>query len=327
MSYCPACQYTKSALYCASCIREGVAKHHQLSNDLRAQGAASSQRARSLIEQPRGIDSWRQLRAQVANAEQRCARLRRAIAKIPDATAPNSRYVAQSSSVENAFLRIRHQQDEVSRRLVHARCVLVREALAVFGVQRDAIAGLPLPPPQMFRLYPATHINAAVLHTLHLLSLLTRYLSIALPFSPSFSTATHVGRPSLRANVPFVTSTKFRDKNVLWMSTRKKNKYFFTSFALLAFSVSYLAWSQGVDGIGVALDEETTIASTQILALMIALAESPRLGIQSHEPGTKLLPHLGFGMDVNLVVDAVLAGEVWEDTEGWDLVEAPRDAY
>lgn len=182
----------------------------------------------------------------------------------------------------------------------------------------------------------SVEINAALSHTIHLLTLVTRYLGLALPFVPTYSRP-HVGRPSMRPNQPFTSTTKFREKNVLWMSSTRqtiKHRHFLTAFALLAHSVAYLAWSQGVRGVGMSGDEADSSASegeasastvliraTSLLELICAVADSPKLGEQSHEPGE--LRHLGFGLDVTKVVSTVLAAEDahWGDGDDWDLVE------
>ena len=180
---------------------------------------------------------------------------------------------------------------------------------------------------------PSVELNAALVHLVHVVTLLTRYLSITLPFTPSFPKWPHVGRPSLRANVPFLNSTKYRDKAPLWMSStigkgdpksQQKHRQFLTAYGLLAHSIAYLAWSQGVDGIGVTTNHclsDVKVPATAVLQLLYELSRSPRLGERAHEPGTSLLGHLGFSLDVNHVVDAVLQHEE-EGEQEWDIVDA-----
>lgn len=216
-------------------------------------------------------------------------------------------------------------------------------------------------------------INAAFMHTIHLLALLTRYLSIEVPFEPTPQAPlelVHVGRPAMKANVPFLSTSKWREKHVLWMSSTaslagqlkktsnsaarqaavagilaksyKKHRASLTAFALLAHSVAYLAYTQGVPGIGLRDDGsrgdsededenmggggggagaggaggQMTAASgvlvqpTAVLELISLLAESPTLGCRAHAPGTSdVLRHMGFGLDVKKVVATVLAAE------------------
>lgn len=157
------------------------------------------------------------------------------------------------------------------------------------------------------------------MHTIHLVSLVTRYLSVALPF---YIPTLHVGRPVIKPNLPLVGTTRFRDKNVLWMSSKSKtsrNKYkqFLTSFGLLAHSVAYLAYTQGVSDIGLSND---AINPGAILLLLYELADSPGLGSYTHEPGGGAIGrHLLFGLDVNKVVASILPDE--DGSEEWDLVE------
>jgi hypothetical protein len=169
------------------------------------------------------------------------------------------------------------------------------------------------------------------LHVIHLLSLLTVYLSIALPYTPFFPDLNHVGRPSLRANSPYLNTAKYRDKHVLWMpsstkSERSRLKYrnFMVAYGLLCHSLAYLAWSQGVEGIGVrgegVEDNDVLISATEPLRLLKALGESERLGERFHGPGGSLR-HLGFSLDVTRVVGALVADEA-DLGEDWDMVNA-----
>lgn len=140
----------------------------------------------------------------------------------------------------------------------------------------------------------AVRINAALLHTCHLLSLLTRYLFVALPFDPNGA--------KILPNLPFVGTTKFRDKNTLTL-TRKHQRAFYTSYALLSHSVAYLAWTQGV--------EEQDLPGN-----LYGLIESATLGQKSHLN----MRSLGFSLDVNDVVQQVLEDGLEE--EGWAIVNA-----
>jgi hypothetical protein len=196
----------------------------------------------------------------------------------------------------------------------------------------------------LISVYPYTRTNAAILHALHLASLVTRYLSISLPFEPLFLDAAHVGRPLIKPNLPFINTNKFREKQVLWLSSTyrrtdpkavAKYRQYLVAFALLSHSVAYLAWSQGVQGIGIYSGETESSSSdegqlsssavivpaTSVLRLISAMSESPELGQRSHEPPGDLR-HLGFSLDVTKVVAAVLAtGEPQEEHSDWDLVE------
>lgn len=305
-------------------------------------------------------------------------------------TAQRARLSPADLRAQIAFVRAQHR--EVGKRIIQARRVLVREVVDVFGVQRRKgweIAGIELPAPENFRcafpplfhgqhtadrtVHPSMSINAAFMHTIHLLALLTRYLSIEVPFEPTPQAPlelVHVGRPAMKANVPFLSTSKWREKHVLWMSSTaslagqlkktsnsaarqaavagilaksyKKHRASLTAFALLAHSVAYLAYTQGVPGIGLRDDGsrgdsededenmggggggagaggaggQMTAASgvllqpTAVLELISLLAESPTLGCRAHAPGTSdVLRHMGFGLDVKKVVATVLAAE------------------
>lgn len=174
-------------------------------------------------------------------------------------------------------------------------------------------------------------INAAIGHTVHLFLLILRYLSITPPFVVSYPRQTHVGRPFLRANTPLLNTTKFREKAILWMSSTAqkrdsraslKHRHFLTAFALLSHSIAYLAWTQGVEGVGVGTID-VGVSATAVLELLQRIAHSPTLGMRSHEPGTATLGHLGFSLDVNAVVDYVTRDED-EVEHGWDIVHAAR---
>ncbi|WVW79679.1 hypothetical protein I302_101648 [Kwoniella bestiolae CBS 10118] len=412
---CPCCQQRQHPLYCAACLREGIALHNEALKNIQAQIDSIVAKATSTLGGPpqstasistqKGLTAWRLLRAELDDKERRCADLKRLIRQRENNILTGDALHQRRSNLEtlrsspspeitlkNAIKRCEDEQRTASYHIVNARRVLVREAVNVFGLSKGAvgewtIAGLTLPSPDALRLYPSTHVNAALFHTIHLLALITSYLSINLPFSPTPPPpleSRHVGRPSMKANTPFVGTTKWRDKNVLWMSSTasvasklktrsslsaskifaqpnisaiiakstNKHRQFLTSFALLSFSVAYLAWSQGVQGIGIRdgqdypddSDEDdpkqptnpdsVLISTTSILEMIAALSTSPDLGRRTHEPGTNhVLRHLGFGLDVAKVVQSVLSSEEkrWgvkpangsgEDlSEGWDLLD------
>jgi hypothetical protein len=198
--------------------------------------------------------------------------------------------------------------------------------------------------------YRSVRINAAICHTAHLLSLITRYLAIALPFYP-YQPTMHIGRPVMRANSPLVGTTRFHDEPMLWMSSiaradtsdkpksQIKQRRFLTAFGLLAHSVGYLAHSQGVIGLGIpnpSQSQDVRLAVWSILELISAVATSARLGEFSHEPGgATTAPHLLYGLDVAKVVGSILRAEEkrWgahkldasDLSEGWDLMDSAEE--
>ncbi|WRT65389.1 uncharacterized protein IL334_002332 [Kwoniella shivajii] len=372
----PCCHLQLHNLYCSACLQEGINLHKEALKNIQGQIDAIVSKSKDLlagVKQPsssrntptRGIYAWKHLRSEVAEREKRCAKLK-------------GKIIINDQTIST---------------------VLIKEAISVFGIRKNSvgewtIAGLNLPSPDAFRLYSSTHINAALLHSIHLLALITAYLSVTLPFTPTSPPpyeSRHIGRQVMKANTPFVSTTKWRDKNVLWMSStasiaskiksRKslsasklfsqpnisaiiaksmtKHRQFLTSFAVLSFSVAYLAWSQGVPGIGIREGEgeeyrdesdddnprptsraasvnpdSVLISATSILELIAAVAISPELGHKAHEPGTsRSVRHLGFGLDVAKVIQSVLSadenrcgikpaeGSGEELSEGWDLLD------
>ncbi|WVF66733.1 hypothetical protein IAT40_001475 [Kwoniella sp. CBS 6097] len=367
---CPWCQLQQHPLFCTSCLQESISMYKKTLRNIRTAIDESTQKSKILLAggqvvqatpspgpiprlkalalagPSRGVNAWRQLRADVADKERRCAQLKKDIAEREARISRARTAVAESSitlrranlfkvksqsspviALQNDIKRYRIRQAEVSSKILKARSVLVKEAVAIFRIRQRStgeweIATLVLPSPEAFRLFPSVNINAALSHTIHLLSLLTTYLSITLPFIPTPPPPLekrHIGRPLMRANTPFVGTTKWRDRNVLWMSStasiaskvktsstgsrdsRKsikanppqgsmamatstllsmtsnmslqssklfaaqpqpsitavleksmnKHRQFLTSFALLSFSVAYLAWSQGVMTVGI----------------------------------------------------------------------------
>ena len=272
---------------------------------------------------------------------------------------------------------VERQQLEVTRQLVDARRVLVREAVSVFGVRKTPkhgweIARLPLPSPELFRcesdlrigpdlrrginqiVHRSNRINAALGHAIHLLSLVIRYLGVAVPFYP-YQTTMHIGRPVMKANVPFVSTTRFHDDPILWMSSiarpdtadkpksQVKQRRFLTAFGLLAHSIGYLAHTQGTIGVGIPhTDQEDRKSSSfipvwSILQLIDAMAASSHLGTFAHDPGgQRTAPHLLYGLDVAKVVGSVVRAEErrWGNhkldasdlSDGWDLMESADEA-
>jgi hypothetical protein len=161
----------------------------------------------------------------------------------------------------------------------------------------------------------------------------------------------HVGRPTIRANVPLVSTTRFHDEPVLWMSSiaradtgdkpksQLKQRRFLTAYGLLAHSIGYLAYTQGVTAVGIPnpdRPDDVEIPIWSILELINALATSPRLGEFSHEPGGhSTAPHLLYGLDVAKVVGSILRAEErrWGShkldasdlSEGWDLIDSAEE--
>lgn len=208
--------------------------------------------------------------------------------------------------------------------------------------------------------YPREHINGVLLHVVDLVILLSQYLAVTLPYTPTFAGLRDVGDPIIRANPPFNSGVEYRDNFVLRMSStalastkkrhinsaRNKHRAFLTAYALLAHSVAYLAWSQGVTGIGVPqreatddldfteeavapADTQVSIPVTNILQTLHALIGSALLGRKSHLPGVQQMRDLGFSLDVRQVVTWVLTADDarWggaEQSEEWDLVEEHR---
>lgn len=193
-------------------------------------------------------------------------------------------------------------------------------------------------------------INAALAHTVHLLSLITRYLSIALPFQP-YQAVPHIGRPRMKANSPFVSTTRFQDEPVLWMSSTArpdtadkpksqiKQRRFLTALGLLAHSIGYLAHTQGVVGVGIPDDRQPLppLPVWSLLQMIDAMAQSTQLGTFSHDPGgSRTSPHLLYGLDVAKVVGAIVRAEErrWgvhrldasDLSDGWDLMESADEA-
>ncbi|KAL7419869.1 hypothetical protein Q5752_005785 [Cryptotrichosporon argae] len=329
MPSCQCCRQDKQQLYCAKCLCEGIATNDALSRKVDGQRTDAERRAGLALNVAgsRGEFALRRLKAEISAGERRCAALRDRLAAreaeisgvrtSPPPNYPRPTHVAawhslqrKRSALEKSIDENAKQQQDVAKRLIHARRVLVREAIEVFGVLEGRhgweIAGAVLPSPESFRLHSSLQINAALTHTIHLVSLLTSYLGLALPFLPHYPTRTHIGRPLVSPNLPFVSTTKFRDRHVLWMSStasvakRKsasttgsnlrssvlgglgsfaaapapapqpavidkarasKHRDTLVAFALFAHSIAYLAWSQGVPGIGI--EEDATSESDE----------------------------------------------------------------
>ncbi|WVO24255.1 uncharacterized protein IAS62_005619 [Cryptococcus decagattii] len=385
---CHCCQLTQKALYCPACLREGITLHKELLQNLQTRLSAIRQHSQKLLttaenetthQAGRGLNAWRELRSDVASCEARCHQIKMDIAQRQATISACRKRIAENNlrdrreslsmlkskpspalSLRASIKQVHSQQQVITSRIIHARRVLVREAVNVFGVRQRSsgdweIADIPLPDPENFR--------------------------VSLPFVPMPPPPfyhPHVGRPLIKANLPFVSTTKWREKHVLWMSSTaslsskikpqstlpinnlsaqpsicsiiakstSKHKQFLVSFALLSFSVAYLAWSQDVPGIGIRgdvndnddvgflFDEESKIPHDQsvsakssvtetalispasILRLIHAITQSPTLGHRSHDPGgARTLKHLGFGLDVSKLVSAILRAEELQ----WDV--------
>jgi hypothetical protein len=141
----------------------------------------------------------------------------------------------------------------------------------------------------------------------------------------------------MRANAPFVGTTRFHDDPMLWMSSiaradtsdkpksQIKQRRFLTAFGLLAHSIGYLAHTQGVIGVGIptSQNQDVRLAIWSILELVDAVAKSPALGEFSHEPG-------GFKTSSHLLYILRAEERRWgthkldasDLSEGWDLMDS-----
>jgi hypothetical protein len=91
------------------------------------------------------VTSWRRLRADVAAAERRCARIRQQIQAVEHLP----RSTRQRVNLPPLPL-VEPEPALPTAAIIHARRVLAREALNVFGVTRSSIAGLLLPSVEHF---------------------------------------------------------------------------------------------------------------------------------------------------------------------------------
>lgn len=122
-------------------------------------------------------------------------------------------------------------------------------------------------------------------------------------------------------NLPFVSTTSHRGVNDWHMPPvwdPQKHSSFLTTYALLCHSIAYLAFCVGVEGIGVDSDE-VKIPATSPLELLRAMASLPV--VRSHAPGVETLRHLGFGLDVNRVIQTIHHAEDTKWEEGWQIVD------
>lgn len=105
------------------------------------------------------VGTWRRLRAEIAASEKKCDALRLEIAvresqlrTVPQVNpSRRAKLISKPDTLATDLTEVVHRQSDIDNRIIHARGVLVREAIAVFGVQEDEIARLKLPPPGHFR--------------------------------------------------------------------------------------------------------------------------------------------------------------------------------
>ncbi|KAJ9101908.1 hypothetical protein QFC19_004989 [Naganishia cerealis] len=133
------------------------------------------------------------------------------------------------AAIKDSIAKTARANSQLYSQLVHARRVLVSEAIMIFGVQRAdlvasdlptngkrkgkgydgttgtaeddewEIAGLQMPSPRRFTDYSSIHLNAVFEHLIHLLWIITGYLDLILPFTPQwqgFSNSTSMDIPA-----------------------------------------------------------------------------------------------------------------------------------
>ena len=166
-------------------LSSSVATHQTASKSQLNETSRVVSKAAGLLEASgsrRGITAWRKLRAEVSLSERRCDALRARLAEVeaevatgearsmtelilsaavlPDKTArletlTEAKQRDETHEMEEQILDVRTKTVTVERRLIHARSVLVREAIGVFDLKQKSglwrIAGKPLPSPEDFR--------------------------------------------------------------------------------------------------------------------------------------------------------------------------------
>ncbi|KAI5454772.1 hypothetical protein NCC49_003656 [Naganishia albida] len=215
---CTACHESKHALFCKRCLNQGLKNHTDANHILTTQLKASRTRCQRILSSSPspGLDAHRSLAGRVYELEtqnralgdaihrqtttrnnarrlalcaqrqdilRRRAHLARARAHLPDDD-------GGGASVRESIASTVRARESLAGRITHARRVLVRAALDVFGVRPSPsggqeeweVAGIRMPPPGRFTEYPSTHLNASFDHLVHLLGLITRYLDVQLPF-------------------------------------------------------------------------------------------------------------------------------------------------
>ncbi|KAF8576885.1 hypothetical protein K439DRAFT_1640144 [Ramaria rubella] len=216
---CNNCNLLQRKFFCHNCIKIHVREARAAIKHVAAERTRHLEHA---VEALPPIETARLVRAEVASLEERVAEVRKEtqrlraahdaarerVAKMKASIAERRHHLAaaralpppsQSSSLQSFHSALSQMTDTLSR----TRAILVEELVEVFDVVEVGgrpslggtkgtkgewmIGGLVLPVPGDMRRYSPEHINAAVTHTLHFLSLLTFYLGVKLPFEVTWS--------------------------------------------------------------------------------------------------------------------------------------------
>ncbi|EJD50989.1 hypothetical protein AURDEDRAFT_112053 [Auricularia subglabra TFB-10046 SS5] len=346
---CRVCEQRQRQFYCADCLRihlrEFRNNHARLSSEL----SAVVQRSEHLLK---GIEPGRLERADGAtldasiaasHAERdrvrsdnerkrtRISHLRASIAARRQAlSAARAQQAAtpSSSSTPSPLAAQQAKAPKLAQELAQTRTLLAHHLLSVFQIQQVrggewSIGGLVLPVPGDMRRFPAEHINAALLHTLHFLRVLTFYLGIKLPFIVTFEAAAAsssasaspiavpagAGLPWIRAGqgpenggwarwvhkqplfIKPSTSSTSSSTSSSTLGTRQPAESFTTGLTMLMYNVAYLAHTQGLE-VGLA-------QAGEVVGNLRALCFSPDFGRRSHETRPLLPPPTppGFALD------------------------------
>lgn len=211
-----------------------------------------------------------------------------------------------------ALALVRAEGRELADRLARERHRLVRGTLAALQVRarrrkgaatnatRWEIAGQAFPDLASWSAYASTPLNAALVHTCHLLNLVARHLDIMLPFDIGWRDRPHVGRPHLgvSSSRPFLQlgdegrSFPWDDRPDLYVSSSRqrwiqrrqaasqthvsqstaiassRETSLAMALSMLCYNVLYLARTQGV--------AEGTHEWTQPLAVLASLRDVGR---------------------------------------------------
>ncbi|KZW01615.1 hypothetical protein EXIGLDRAFT_638135 [Exidia glandulosa HHB12029] len=363
---CRVCEQRQRQFYCADCLRIHLREFRNGMQHVAGERTAVVARAEELMKtvQPARLERAEAagLEASISGAQterdrirednerkrMRISHLRASIAARRQAlTAARTQFPSQ---VQPQLAQQQSRSAKLAADLAQTRALLAHHLLGVFQIAAVrgewTVGGLVLPVPGDMRRFPAEHINAALLHTLHFLRVLTYYLGVKLPFEVTHNAqqpwiragqGPEYGgwakwvhkqplfiRPSSSASPSSSSSSIAQHGGTRSMAPQES---FTTGLTMLMYNVAYLAHTQGLE-IGLA-------QAGEVLRNLWAICKSPNVGQRSHETRPTLPPPTPaqFTLDFGQLLQVTSAAPPparkarrssrvpVDDDDGWDFVE------
>jgi Vacuolar sorting 38 and autophagy-related subunit 14 len=266
-------------------------------------------------------------------------------------------HMSSSTSLKAEISRVGEKRENIHMNIAIARRSRCKEAADLLGLRRLSnkddtflLAGIILVDLNLIRStssfnytnqldYPPMYVLLQLLHTTHLLTLLTDYLSLKLPYEiipPSRGTSYPSIRKSTIKSLPLHLFTETSPQKA-WAGKKLKDlpnlENLVEAISLLAWDISWVLWTQQLWPPIPTTNE--ALETCHIARNLYHLVNSPKIGRNSHSSTMAFIPSLersgtlppfNVGVkDVQDVISLALEQNGEGDGGGWDMVEGGEE--